>query len=405
MPQTIYKHEIDFKRLFKARISQSKDLSDANKRILIDFFDALKGEGISFGRRLKYLNFMPHIIAWLGVDFDKAEIRDLIRLAGTIRDQAYTEQTKKDYLVTIKKLYKTISILPEYKELDKTYFWLYDRRNKYFLTSLDMSKIKTKEQWFGEDDVLLILESAKNLRDRALLSILATQGTRPQEVLTLRKEDIQTIENGLVIKVSGKTGVRDIFVYEGFVITAITEYVKSLEPEREYLFDIGLAMANKILKAICKKTGINKTANLYRLRKFAVTRDRVAGLSSGAMEQKYGWKKGTKVIGHYDKSIGIDYQREMMKRYGLVKDDTPESKIADRVCVRCGTKNTFDKTHCHACALDLNTTREQLTRNMTGMEAQLNALTARMQDFELLMERIAKNSKAMDKIKEALKAT
>lgn len=403
MPETIYKHEKDFKRLFKERVTSSKELSESNKRLLIDFFDALKGEGISFGRRLKYLNFMPNIIKWLGTDFDKAEVRDLIRLAGTIREQAYTEQTKKDYLVSVKKLYKTISILPEYKHLDKTYFWLYDRRNKYFLTSLDMSKIKTKEQWFNEDDVKLILESTNNPRDKALLSILATQGTRPQEVLTLRKTDIQPIENGVVIKVSGKTGVRDVFVYEGFVITAINEYAKSIPKDQEYLFEIGLARANHILKDICKKTGINKTANLYRLRKFAVTRDRVAGLSSGAMEQKYGWKKGTKVIGHYDKSIGIDYQREMMKRYGLIKDETPESKIADKICVRCDTRNTFDKTHCQSCALDLNTTREQLTQNMTGMESQLKALTERMDYVDKIFSRIAKNSKLKEEIKTSLR--
>ncbi|MBN2422965.1 site-specific integrase [Candidatus Woesearchaeota archaeon] len=377
MPKTIYNNEEKFLKLYNKVFSNNyKAISEPNKEVLKDFLDLLRSEGLTHARRFKYLYFFKNLYKWLNKDILEASKEDLIKLAGIIKEQKYKPSTIRDYISAVKKLYKTITVLPRYEHLESLYFWLYDRRNQFYSTR--MEKSKEKELWFTEDDVMSIITNADSFRNKCFLSIIATQGTRPEEILTLRKKDITEIENGLQMRISGKTGVRSLFVYEPFVVEYTSSYLQTIPKEQEYLFEFGIKMGNKILKEICKKIEINKRAYLYKLRKFAITRDRILCLSSGAMEQKHGWAKGTKVIAHYDKSISIDYRREIEERYGLVKDHTPKSKIITKICPRCSEKNPFDRSFCGKCSQRLDVTREEMAQ-LNEEERIMNEL---MQDEE-----------------------
>jgi len=389
MPKTIYNHEAELERRYQKQILDNKQLSKANKEILIDFFNLLDAQGLTAARKKKYLGHFQKILEWIDKDLDKLTKEDLIKLSGTIKKQGYTLWTQKDYTIAVKYLYKTISVLDKYKHIEDLYIWLYDRRNKFFSAGFNKRKATREEDWLTEEDVMGIISAAENFRDKAFFSIVATQGTRPEEILTLRKTDITKIDNGIEIKISkGKTGSRVLFVYEGFVIDILSNYLTSIPEEQEYLFTFGLRNAQKLLKTLADKAGVKKRIYLYKLRKFSVTRDRIMGLSTGAMESKYGWIKGTNVISHYDKSISVDYRREIQKQSGIVTDDSPKTLLVDRFCLRCKERNAFDNTHCKKCGTSLTITKEELLSNNTNLEKELSSIKERMVKFEAVFEHL-----------------
>jgi len=332
MTRKTYDYEDRLKTRLENEIIESKELSESNKEILSDFFKLLKSEGLSHIRRYKYLCQILAINNMLDKEFDKVEREDLIKLAGDIKDQDKSRRTIEDYLITVKKFYKTITQLNKYEEkLNNIYIWLYDGRNKFFKLASKKKNNDEKEKWFTEEDVIKIIEATEKIKYKAFFSIMATQGTRPQELLTLRKRDVEDIENGVKIQVNGKTGVRPLYIYEPKVIIYLKEHIDSLPDNKDYVFDFSNSYGNRLLKILCHKASIDKKAYLYKLRKFSVTQDRIQGLSTGAMEQKYGWVKGSKMLSFYDKSISKDYKEEIQKKHGIITETKNGSKLKEKL--------------------------------------------------------------------------
>lgn len=402
MNRDIYNNEAKFQKRY-SKFFSGTSLSMSNKTVLEDFFELLASEGLSYARRYKYLDFWTNLLKWLNKDVLELDKEDLIKLAGIINDKDYKQSTKGDYKDAVKKFYKSITALPKYERLNDIYIWLYDPRTTFFKKAKSGEKSdKTKEEWFTEDDVIKIISLAQTLRDKCWISLLASQGMRPEELLTIRKQDVSVIDNGIKIKVAGKTGARDLFIYESFVITNCMEYIKSLQKDQDYLFNISLKRANDILKDICEKAQIKKRAYLYKLRKFSVTKDRILGLSTGCLEQKYGWIKGTKVISHYDKSVGIDYQKEIQKKYGIIDDKGPRTKLIDKICLRCGEKNPYSNIHCCKCSLRLDITKEELMQNTTNLEKDVNELKIKLDRFERFIVWLESQDKVKKHIEESV---
>lgn len=396
--KNIYNYQDKFEKRYKKIVTDNKELSEKDRELWIDFFDLLRSEGLSMGRRLKYVNQIEHLWIWHGKSFTVATIESLIKLAGIINDKDYTLATKKDYLNNVKKLYKTTTQLPKYKHLEHLYFWLYDARNKFYSTTLNYNKLKIKEDFLVEEDVQKILGATKTLRDKALITLLASQGTRPQEAFTIRKHDITFLENGLQIQLSGKTGLRTLFVYERYTVEAITRYLKTLRNDQDYLFDITPKQANNIVKDICKKVGISKRITLYKFRKFAVTQDRKHKVSNHTLEKKYGWVKGTKVIAHYDRTTPLDYMQEMQRKNGIISDEKPKSLFEDKVCLRCGEHNPYENEYCGKCTLKLNITKEELLKNKTDLERDVEIIKKELGDFRYILKRLFENDEIKKKV-------
>jgi integrase len=320
------KFESRYKRIIEQNI---KGFSKSNLGLLSDFFKLLQSEGISYSRQYKYLVLLPIIIEDIDKDIIDLNKDDLIELAGKIRSKDYRESTKVDFLGSVKKVYASLSIMDKYKSFDSLYIWLYDKRNKFYSTNIDSRKDKAKKYWFNDDDVMQIIEKARSLRNKTIFSLLATQGMRPGELLTIKQKDITDNGNDEVqLEISGKTGVRTLYVQEDYVIKYLREYIRTQNdnPNR-LLFKITDKRLNDILKEICKEINLNKPVNLYKFRHFSITRDRIKGLSAGALEQKYGWVKGSKRIAVYDKSTGSDYRKEIRQVSGKDVSSIKESKF------------------------------------------------------------------------------
>ena len=84
-----------------------------------------------------------------------------------------------------------------------------------------------------QDEVRRMIDSATNARDRALISKLYDSGCRIGEIATLRIRDVGFDNYGAVLKVTGKTGFRNVRII-GDSVTYMRAWLDN-HPERNNL--------------------------------------------------------------------------------------------------------------------------------------------------------------------------
>lgn len=331
--------------------------SRRNKEFVYRFFERCSAEGLSIVRRLKYISEVKIVINWLNKDLDKVTKDDIIKLVNKIQDNGYKCNTIKDYKISIKKLYWTL--FNDHPDLKEFCDWMYDKRNNYLKATLKVNLEEKRAEGLTEEEFSRVLKQCRTIRDKCLLSFSYEAGTRPSETLNVRIKDISENGYGFRVMVSGKTGARPIFLVKS--APYLSQWLNShpyFENKESALFvNIGninkgkhmtIAGANKILKNTMVEAGIDKPKHLYFLRSSSVTRDNIAGMSRGAMEKKYGWISGTKVMVNYDRSVGKDYESEVKRMHGIV-----EVKHVEKVkrCERCGINLGYNEKFCNNCGL------------------------------------------------------
>ena len=103
-------------RRAKDFIKETDEITSANKEYIISFADRLSAEGLGIPRQIKYCYNLKTIAMLLGKDFNKATKKDIEVLCSKINNSDYTEWTKHDCLVDIKRSYKWLKDTDEYPQ-------------------------------------------------------------------------------------------------------------------------------------------------------------------------------------------------------------------------------------------------------------------------------------------------
>jgi len=88
------------------QLIQASNITDRNKQIINQFYDFQGLEGISLGRRNKYLETLRIFAVKLNRDFDKCKVEDIKSLIRGIEDSDYSAWTKYTLKCIIKRFYK-----------------------------------------------------------------------------------------------------------------------------------------------------------------------------------------------------------------------------------------------------------------------------------------------------------
>jgi integrase len=171
-----------------ARIRSSPNISEANKRAILDFYKRLLADNLSMPRVVYYLNRLSVIAAIVKVDFDKATRRDIEQVMRRINAMDYTEWTKKDYRVTLKKFYKWLRGCEQKGVYPPEVIWIN--------THVSIDKQDLPNNLPGEEDAKKMIEAADHPRDKALIAVLYESGCRIGEIASLRIGDINYDEYG-----------------------------------------------------------------------------------------------------------------------------------------------------------------------------------------------------------------
>ncbi|MDD4353375.1 MAG: tyrosine-type recombinase/integrase [Candidatus Nanoarchaeia archaeon] len=179
-------------------IKTAKYCNEINKDILLKFHNQLFAEGLSIPRVVKYLTLLCQIDKKINKDFTKVDKQDIVDYLTWLETSHYSEYTKKDFKVTLKKFYKwqNNGTLPSHIS------WI--------SCKLSDRKKMMPQELLTQDDIIKLIQHAGNDRNKAFISTLYESGCRIGELMTLKLKQVSFDNYGAILMVHGKTGSRRI---------------------------------------------------------------------------------------------------------------------------------------------------------------------------------------------------
>jgi integrase len=335
-----------------AILKEDPKILKSNQRTILKFAFELQAEGIKIVRITKYIYLLRHIAKLLREEFEGANENDIKRITAEINKSDYSDWTKSDYRVAIKRFYRWLRKLPNHQNPPETAWLTIGTSNGHVLP----------EELLDENEILKLAGACENSRDRALVLTLAESGCRIAEVLTLRCKHVMFDRNGAVLIVTGKTGDRRVRIIAA--APALSEWIKNHplpDPDAPLWVNIGVTnhddpllypAVRQLLKRLAKKAGIQKRIYPHLFR-----HSRATFLSShfteAQLESYLGWLPGSKMSRIYVHLSGRDTDGPLLAMHGLSKDHEPELKLKTTQCPRCEYRNEPTAKFCGKCAMPL----------------------------------------------------
>jgi integrase/recombinase XerD len=136
-------------------------------------------------RILKYITTLKYIAQSLQINFEDATESDIRQYVSKLERSSQSQWTKHDYKVVLKKFYR----------------WLNNGQEpsivKWISTSFKDKNQKLPEEMITENEVKLMINSAENKRDKAMIALLWDFGARISEIGNLRVKDIKFDDVGI----------------------------------------------------------------------------------------------------------------------------------------------------------------------------------------------------------------
>lgn len=347
-----WKYQLAVKNLGKANISER------NKKLILNCVNAFVLENLSKPRLLKYLEILRSVAQKLDKDLDRATIGDIKSIVGCIQQRTdYSPWTKKTYKVIIRKFYKWLKGGENYPEIVDWIKINFSRSER---------KLPNEGDLLTQTDVDKLITVAQHPRDKALIAALWESGTRIGEMGTLTMKNINFDKYGTLITVSGKTGSRKIRLIHStsYLATWLNNHPFKNNREAPVWINIGtrnhFAPVNypgirKMLTELFKRAGINKRCNPHLFRHSRAT-FMANHLTEFQMNQYFGWIQGSEMPSTYVHMSGREVDEAILAMNGIKSPENKEEvTLKPVICPRCDTINASESKHCNKCGgiLDL----------------------------------------------------
>ncbi|MDW8034547.1 MAG: site-specific integrase [Nitrososphaerota archaeon] len=350
-------------------IRTEHSLSKGNKKLLLDFANYLLAQGISKGRVVKYLNHLKRISGLIEKELDKVGREDLIKIIREIqKNEEYSEWTKHDYKVTLKKFYKWLKGEQEGKIF-----------TDWFKVTVKNNNKKLPEELLTPTDIEKLSSAATNLRDRAFVLALYESGARIGEFLPIKIKQLEFDNYGALLTIHGKTGSRKIRMIT--CVPALIQWLNShpyKDDKEAYVWVkfransgnglITYAEACKVLRELAMKAGIKKPVNPHHFRHSRAT-ELAKHLTEAQLCEYMGWVQGSDEASTYVHLSQRDIESAILKLHGIKTEEEEGLRFKPIVCARCKKENSPGSKFCSFCglALDIKTAIE--------VDAKIDAIT------------------------------
>lgn len=388
-------HNYDRLLVSTLRRMKESNISEKNKKIIEKFGDFCFASGIGKARVVKYTQTLKQLALWLKKDFERATKQDIEKVVISIQQRSdYSEWTKKDFNVTLKKFYKWLKGKDEFPPEVK---WISIRVNR--------SKVKLPGQdgLLTEDDIKKLIESTDHPRNKALISLLYESGCRVGEIASLQVNNIAFDEKGAVLTVLGKTGARRIRIVSSVphLLTWINSHPMKDNPKSPLWTNIGAVNNRKhmqygtirtFLEKLFKRAGIKKRFNPHLFRHSRAT-FLANFLTEAQLKVYFGWVQGSDIAGTYVHLSGRDTDHKILEINGMAEENKKkEQEFKPKICPRCNSLNAYNSNYCSKCASILDT--ETAMKEQEKMIQEDN----RFKFKEQIMNEAAKDQKIMEKL-------
>jgi integrase len=405
----IHNHEGQLKSVL-ARIKANPQISPHNKNKILKFYERLIADNLSTPRVVYYLNRLSKISTWIKKDFEKAEKKDIEDVMRQINQMDYTEFTKKDYRVTLKKFFRWLRGIDEPG--------VYPQEVKWINTHVSIDKQDLPNNLPDEEDMKKMIEAAEHPRDKALIASLYESGCRIGELASLRLGDIHFDEYGAYMVVTGKTGSRRVrLIFSAPILASwINVHPDKKNPDAPLWVVIGTtknfskntltknrynrnwsyavkygAIASR-LKKLAEKAGVKKRVNPHSWRHARAT-FLANKLTEQQLKHLFGWGQSSRMAATYVHLSGRDVDDALLAIYGKKKpiEEDRQGQLSPLECPRCKETNEYNNIFCKKCGWILDQ-KAAVTLEKRKKEADeiINSLTKDPESLKLIANAIAK---------------
>ncbi|MDD5598183.1 MAG: tyrosine-type recombinase/integrase [Victivallaceae bacterium] len=377
----------NYKRILERQlelIKQHPKISSGDKKLIIQFNDYLLSNGIGTAKLSRYMLDVKKLCLLLNKSVKEAEESDIRKVVGKIEQSELAAATKRCFKISVRKFYCFLRGITNGNEYPPEVRWI----------SLAMSKKNQKmpEELLSENEFKELIRACGNIRDKALISVLAESGARVSEIGLMKIKHISFEKHGARLSITGKTGARKILVISSspYLQQWLNNHPLNNQPDAflwynpqgEFLCYNRIAA---ILKRAARRAGINKRVYPHLLRHSRATQ--LAGImSEAAMKQYFGWTQGSDMAAIYVHMSGKDTDEAILRANGIEAEKKPQKQLLKPIkCLRCGTLNETTNRFCKTCSLPLNEEEMQLTLTDESKKMQVNEIMGRLfQDPEVL---------------------
>jgi site-specific recombinase XerD len=351
----IFEYDRRLERTFAA-MEKNEKIPEVNKKLILSFSKQCALDGLSKARVEKYVRHLYQIARWVDKEFLKMKRKDVENLVATIEERPYSEWTKHDFKITIKKFFRFIK-----KSEDNP------PEVKWIKMVVRNRKTKIPEELLTEEDIGRLIETADHPRNRALVAMLYESGCRCGELLSLQIKHIQFDEHGCRITVDGKTGMRRVMLISSTpLLTRWLEiHPRKDDAESPVWTSIGVDKSKnqnnltytsfaQVLKRLAKKAGIKKRVHPHLFRHSRAT-FLANHLTEFQMNQYFGWVQGSDMPATYVHMSGREIDGALLELHGIKQEEKKtEPKMSIQKCPVCAYDNAPNSKFCGRCARPLS---------------------------------------------------
>ena len=360
------------------------EINEKNKEMITSFVNYLAADDLTKDRQSKYIYTCVRLSQRMNNRvFSTLMKKDIENIVAEINNSDFSEWTKRDYRIILKRLIKFI------REREGSVF----RKGEYppevawLSSTMKKARKKLPKELLTIDDIKELADCTLNLRDKAFILFLYESGARIGEVLNIKLSDIVFDEYGARVTLFGKTGARVIRVIAS--APAISNWMNHHPTFDGKNKDIWLFCSlnrrapgvqsdyfyfNKLLRVAKERAELNKPVNPHHFRHSRAT-ELAKKLTEAQLCSYMGWKIGSKEAATYVHLSGRDTDTAILALHGLKKEEQEKETFTPIQCPRCGIKNDPGAKFCQGCSLglDLTTvinfekTKDDLTSNIVTL--------------------------------------
>jgi len=352
MDHDVFRWEVRLNATLR-NIRESKELSERNKEILLKFYGFCVRQEITKGRTARDLyDLMRIALKWLKKDFDQATKEDIENVVTQINQQVsqkgkpLTDPTKQNLKGAIKKLVwwmKGAAVQNGKRVYPPEVSWISLR--------IKTNNNKLPEDILTEAEVNMLVEAAKDSRERSFIAVLYESGCRTGEILNLKVKNVEFDEYGALLTVTGKTGPRRIRIVSSvpFLKEWLRDHPKGSNRESFVFLNRDMTPMNwkvawRVLRSLKQRSGVKKRVNLHNFRHSRATH--LANvLTDAQMRIHFGWVKASRMTEVYEHLSGGDVDKRLLEYYGVEK--------RPNVCNQCKETNRAGSRYCQKCGMPL----------------------------------------------------
>ena len=353
----IYQIEKIFEQALK-RLKSKPDVSEEDKIRIREFVDHLLAKNMTKQRVVKYINHLT-VVARIAVQpLGSLDRKGMEKVISHINTASYTENTKHDYKVIIRKYFQWIRGCDEEQgEFPEEVRWI-------------KPACKTKrllpEALLTGEDLKKLAEASENPRDRALILTHYESGCRIGETLSLCIKHVTFDKHGAVLMVDGKTGPRRVRIIASAPALALWLSMHPLRNDLNAPLWIGIGTvgrydallyngARAMLRRLVKKAGLQKRVYTHLMRHSRAT-ELASILKEAQMKELLGWVQGSDRASTYVHLSGRDVDGALLASNGITIDQEDKKQMAITLvkCPRCGKDSGSNAQFCPACGIVLD---------------------------------------------------